>query len=374
MADALLSPAVGGLMYAASAVSVAYAARAVKKSELEGQKLPLMAVAGAFVFAAQMINFTIPGTGSSGHIGGGILLAGMLGGYPALLALAAVLVIQCLFFADGGLLALGANIFNMGVIPCLVVYPLLFKPLLTRRFTTGRLYAATILASTLGLELGALGVVAETYASGMVQLPFATFVTLMLSIHLVIGLVEGVVTAAVFAYVQRTRPEILAGSLNRGGQTPSLRGLVALLAVVALLVGGGLSLTASENPDGLEWSLGQVLTTTQQASGQVQEAVPGPAPDGKDAAANKASAASEAAPNSGSQAVAADETAKAPAEEQASGVHKWASSLQAKLAFLPGYDFAGGEGRGTSLSGILGGVLTCLLIGGAGLALAHRKR
>ena len=121
MADALLSPAVGGLMYAASAVSVAYAARAVKKSELEGQKLPLMAVAGAFVFAAQMINFTIPGTGSSGHIGGGILLAGMLGGYPALLALAAVLVIQCLFFADGGLLALGANIFNMGVIPCLVV-------------------------------------------------------------------------------------------------------------------------------------------------------------------------------------------------------------------------------------------------------------
>lgn len=80
MSDALLSPAVGGAMYAVSAVSIAYAVQKIKKDDLGEKNLPMMAVAGAFTFAAQMINFTIPGTGSSGHIGGGILLAGLLGG------------------------------------------------------------------------------------------------------------------------------------------------------------------------------------------------------------------------------------------------------------------------------------------------------
>ena len=121
MADALLSPAVGGAMIAVSACSIGYAIKKVESSDVGEKKLPLMAVSGAFVFAAQMINFTIPATGSSGHIGGGMLLAGILGGFPALLTIAAVLIIQCLFFADGGLLALGANIFNMGVIPCLII-------------------------------------------------------------------------------------------------------------------------------------------------------------------------------------------------------------------------------------------------------------
>ena len=79
-----------------------------------------------------MINFTIPATGSSGHIGGGILLAAMLGPYAALLTIAAVLIIQCLFFADGGLMALGCNIFNMGVYACFLAYPLIFKPMVSK--------------------------------------------------------------------------------------------------------------------------------------------------------------------------------------------------------------------------------------------------
>lgn len=127
MADALLSPAVGISMCAVSMGAIAYSAAKIKKDELSEKKLPIMAAAGAFVFAAQMINFTIPATGSSGHIGGGILLAALLGGFPAMLTISAVLIVQCLFFADGGLLALGCNIFNLGVIPCFVVYPLLFK-------------------------------------------------------------------------------------------------------------------------------------------------------------------------------------------------------------------------------------------------------
>ncbi len=179
MADALLSPVVGGTMYAVSAGAVAYSVKKIKMEEIGEKKLPLMAVSSAFVFAAQMINFTIPGTGSSGHIGGGILLAGLLGGFPAFLTLAAVLVIQCLFFADGGLLALGANIFNMGVIPCLIIYPLLFRPLLKTRRTTGRIGLAAILCALVSLQLGAFGVVLETMASGVTELPFLVFAGVM---------------------------------------------------------------------------------------------------------------------------------------------------------------------------------------------------
>ena len=112
MADALVSPAVGGAMFAASAALIGISARKVREN-FDNSKIPLMGVMGAFVFAMQMINFTIPATGSSGHIGGGMMLAALLGSYPAFLVISAVLIIQALFFADGGLLALGANIFNM---------------------------------------------------------------------------------------------------------------------------------------------------------------------------------------------------------------------------------------------------------------------
>jgi cobalt/nickel transport system permease protein len=214
MADALLSPAVGGVMCAASAAAIAYSAAKVKKDELSEKKLPIMAVTGAFVFAAQMINFTIPGTGSSGHIGGGILLCAMLGGYPALLSLAAVLIIQCLFFADGGLLALGCNIFNIGVIPCLLVYPLIFKPIVKKGLNYKRITIATIISVVVGLQLGAFGVVLETLASGITELPFSTFVVLMQPIHLAIGLVEGIVMSAILCFVYKMRPEILESSVS----------------------------------------------------------------------------------------------------------------------------------------------------------------
>jgi cobalt/nickel transport system permease protein len=166
MADALLSPAVGVSMYAVSAGAIAYSAARVRRDELCEKKLPVMAVTGAFVFAAQMINFTIPATGSSGHIGGGILLAAMLGSFPALLSLASVLLIQCLIFADGGLLALGCNIFNIGIVPCFIAYNLIFKPILRKRVSRGRITAASVLSAVAGLELGSLCVVLQTMISG----------------------------------------------------------------------------------------------------------------------------------------------------------------------------------------------------------------
>lgn len=215
MSDALLSPAVGGAMYAVSAVSIAYAVQKVKKDELGEKNLPMMAVAGAFTFAAQMINFTIPGTGSSGHIGGGILLVGLLGGTPAVVTLTAVLLIQCLFFADGGLLALGANIFNMGVIPCLFVCPLIFRPILRKGVTHKRIMIASVVSCVVGLQLGAFCVVLQTLTSGVTELPFHTFVLLMQPIHLAIGFVEGIITAGILNFVYQMRPEILTDVLER---------------------------------------------------------------------------------------------------------------------------------------------------------------
>lgn len=269
MADALLSPAVGGVMCAVSACALSYGAKKMKAEEQK--KLPMMAVTGAFVFAAQMINFTIPGTGSSGHIGGGILLSALLGGPAGLLTMAVVLTIQCLIFADGGLLALGCNIFNMGVIPCLLINPLCFRPIFGKKGGTGRLMAASILSSVVGLQLGAFGVVLETTASGITALPFSTFVLLMQPIHLAIGLVEGIVTGAVLCYVWKTRPEILDVQAS-GVQAGSIKKTVIVFAVAAVLVAGGLSLFASGLPDGLEWAMEKTAGTAElPVEGQVLE-------------------------------------------------------------------------------------------------------
>ena len=126
MADALVSPAVGGALWTAGAALTYYSA-AKTSSDFQAQKAPLMGVLGAFVFAAQMINFAIPGTGSSGHLGGGLLLSVLLGPYAGFLTMASILTIQALMLADGGLLALGCNIVNLAFFPCFVAYPLIYR-------------------------------------------------------------------------------------------------------------------------------------------------------------------------------------------------------------------------------------------------------
>ena len=208
MADALISPAVGGTMWAATAVLTVYSARKLKQ-EIDDRKIPLMGVLGALVFAAQMINFTIPGTGSSGHLGGGMLLAILLGPYAAFLTMASILTIQALFFADGGLLALGCNIFNMGFFPCFVAFPLIYQRIAANSRDRKRILAVALAASIIGLQLGAAGVVMETVFSGISELPFRTFLLLMQPIHLAIGIVEGLVTASLVSFVLSTRPEVL---------------------------------------------------------------------------------------------------------------------------------------------------------------------
>lgn len=323
MADALLAPAVAATMYAASAVTVGASVRTLKKEETT-EKLPTMAVTSALVFAGQMINYTIPGTGSSGHLCGGMLLSALLGPQAGFLSMTVILAIQALFFADGGLLALGANCWNMAFYGCFVGYYLLWRPIITGRFF-GKLGMRTriILSSVLGcmitLQLGAFSVVLETSASGITELPFGAFVGVMQPIHLAIGLVEGLITSAVLVFVYEARPELLMDVSTDAGQGRcSLKTTLVTLAVVVAVVGGGLSLFASSNPDGLEWSMfGNAEAGYSENMGLDEEDY-----------------------------------------GVSSGAAEVAGSIQEKTAFLPDYGFAGSDSVvGTSVSGLLGSAI-----------------
>ncbi|MFH1706411.1 MAG: energy-coupling factor ABC transporter permease [Planctomycetota bacterium] len=351
MADALISPAVGGTMWAASVGLAAYSAHKLRTENME-HKAPLMGVLGAFVFAAQMINFTIPMTGSSGHLGGGLILAVLLGPYAAFLVMFSILAVQALFFADGGLLALGCNVFNLGFWTCFVAYPLIFRKMVGAKPRGGRLTGAAILAGVIGLQLGAFWVVLETLASGISALPFGTFVLLMQPIHLGIGIVEGLVTAALVAYIWKARPELLAlpGTPQSGGAV-GIRPVIVFFAIATLVTGMMLSWFASTHPDGLEWSM-------FKTSGHEELEAP-------------------------------------PA-----GVHATLAGVQEKTAFMPDYSFKAPEetaeaapaaeavttgpveeaaawpavSAGTSVAGLVGGAIVLLVAGLTGFALRAVRR
>ncbi len=263
MADALVSPAVGGTLWAVAAGLLGWCARRVRRV-LRDDLAPMMGVLGAFVFAAQMINFTIPGTGSSGHLGGGLLLAVLLGPHAAFLVIASVLTVQALFFADGGLLALGCNIVNLGLFPAFVAYPLVYRPLAGGDRVSPRAWWAALAAAVVGLQLGALGVVLETQLSGLSDLPLGAFLLLMQPIHLAIGIVEGLATGAVVAFVAHARPEALPEPAA-GPARLSIRGLLLVLLALAAVTGGVLSWLASTHPDGLEWSIAGVTGREERA-------------------------------------------------------------------------------------------------------------
>ena len=267
MADALLAPAVAATMYVASGAAAGISVHKLRKEDEEVKKLPVMAVSAALVFAGQMINYTIPGTGSSGHLCGGMLLSALLGPQAGFLSMIVILTIQCLFFGDGGLLALGANVWNMAFYGCFVGFYLIWRPIMHSNWF-GKMGARAaqrmkiILASIIGciatLQLGAFSVVVETSLSGIAELPFGAFCAIMQPIHLAIGLIEGLITAAVLTFVYEARPELIKEvdtSDSAVANKRSLGTVVVIMAVAVALVGGVLSLFASSNPDGLEWSL-----------------------------------------------------------------------------------------------------------------------
>lgn len=271
MGDVLISPEVGGAMLAAAVGVTAVSVKKVK--EMDERKLPLMGVMAAFVFASQMINFTIPGTGSSGHLGGGLLLAILLGPYAGFLSMAAILLIQALFFADGGYLAYGCNLINMGFFACFIAYPLVYKFITRNKLSRTRVTIGSIAASVIGLQLGAFSVVLETVLSGKTAvLPFTQFVGAMQGIHLAIGLVEGIVTAAVVTFVLKVRPDIISDEAQDNSRKGNKTIIIGFLAA-ALVLGGVVSLFASANPDGLEWSIGKVTGAELKGDTQVHQAL-----------------------------------------------------------------------------------------------------
>lgn len=268
MADALLSTPVALIGGAAAASLIVIAGNKIKQTGRDNM-VPLMGVMGAFVFAAQMVNFSIPGTGSSGHIVGGVLLAALLGPWAAFLTLTSVLIIQCLVFADGGLMALGCNIINMAAMSALVAYPLIFKPLMKGKISSAKIVLASVLACVIGLETGALLVTVETKLSGVTALPGREFLLLMTSIHLPIGLIEGLATAAVLVFVEKTRPDLIITAETGKRDRKPLGKVIVGFAVAALIVAGGLAFLASSNPDGLEWSISQIVGTAEPVANDV---------------------------------------------------------------------------------------------------------
>ncbi len=235
LGNGIICPVTGIPMLAVAGVTAFYAYKKAKKDFTRDKILPVISLTG-LVFALQMINFAIPQTGSSGHIVGAILLAALLGPYAAFLAICAILLVQSVFFADGGLLALGCNIFNMGFLACFVAYPLVFKPLESRN----KPVLGSILASIAALQLGAFAVVVEGALSGSIALSgIAGFTGLMQAIHLPIGIVEGIVTGIV---------TVLAKSVDSKKLSYSFGG-------ISLILAGIISQFASQKPDGLEWSL-----------------------------------------------------------------------------------------------------------------------
>lgn len=225
------------------ALSLRHAQRAVPP-----KKVPLMGLSAAFIFAAQMVNFPVaPGT--SGHLMGSVLAAVLLGPGAAVIVITTVLIVQCFLFADGGLLAMGANIFNMALVAVLGGWGIF-------RFLHDRLPGprGLILAATFGAwcstVLAASSCTGQLAMSGSVQ--WQTAFPPMLHIHMLIGLGEGLITGLVLSALLRARPELLIAQAGRLAPKRLMEGWVLGLWV-ALGVALFLAPLASSYPDGLEW-------------------------------------------------------------------------------------------------------------------------
>jgi cobalt/nickel transport system permease protein len=203
--DGFLTPVVAAVMWAVSAIVLAYAVKRTNET-FDERAIPLLGVTAAFIFAAQMFNFQVIG-GTSGHLLGGVLAAVLLGPWAATLVMACVIAVQGLVFQDGGLVVMGANIFNMGIIGTLggfAVYTALCR--LLGGEERGRLPAAAV-AAWLSVVAAAVAMALELGLSGTTDLVIA--LTAMVGIHALIGIGEALVTVAALAFVKVVRPDLL---------------------------------------------------------------------------------------------------------------------------------------------------------------------
>jgi len=211
--DGFVNVGTAAVTYVGAAGAVAYSVRRTNQ-ELHERQVPLMGVMAAFIFAAQMINFTVVG-GTSGHLLGGALAAILLGPWVGTLVIASVLVVQALLFQDGGLLALGANTLNMAVVGVWCGYGLY---VLLRRVVVGRssLWVAGFASAWASVVVAAALAAVELAISGMA--PLGVVLPAMVGVHALIGIGEGLITTGVLAFLAATRRDLLAlRSADAGG-------------------------------------------------------------------------------------------------------------------------------------------------------------
>ena len=244
--DGFVSVSVSSVGWFIAVVALFVALRAPSGTTAEGPKAPapLAGLLGAFVFAAQAMNFPV-GVGTSGHLIGTALLTIVLGAWPAVVIVCSVLLVQCLLFQDGGLLAWGCNVFNMAILPsfCTAAVMRATSALLGK----GRprtLLVGSALAGWLSVEAGAISCSLMLAVSGTSLL--GPTLESMVAVHAPIGLVEGLITMMTVAFLLKTRPELV-----KGEEASSSSGWVGggLLAAVALALASPL---ASKSPDGLD--------------------------------------------------------------------------------------------------------------------------
>lgn len=237
--DGFLNATISALFWVLTAVALTIAVRR-SQAEFDERLAPLAGIMAAFIFAAQMINFPVAG-GTSGHLLGGALAAIILGPWVGILVMACVIGVQGLLFQDGGLLVMGANIFNMGVITALVGYGLY-------RMANGRPRNVKLgtagIAAWLSVMAAALLTSLQLWLSGTAALGLV--VPAMLGVHALIGLGEALITVAALAFIFRVRPDLLHEGDAQGGRGWIAAGMLVALAVVLLAP------YASASPDGLE--------------------------------------------------------------------------------------------------------------------------
>ncbi|MEM2102706.1 MAG: energy-coupling factor ABC transporter permease [Candidatus Bathyarchaeia archaeon] len=207
--DGFLTPAIGIIMYVVSAVFLVWSWKKVKEN-YPRSFVPLIAISSAFIFAAQMLNFPIV-YGTSGHLIGGTLLAVLLGPHAAILSMTIVLMIQAIFFADGGIFTFGANVFNMAVIGGLSFY--IVKIISNGAESQKRVWMSVFIASWLSVVLGSLACALQIGISPMFASAGGILVTVpsMLFWHTIIGIGEAAITTSLISQLQRLQPTVLNG-------------------------------------------------------------------------------------------------------------------------------------------------------------------
>jgi len=207
--DGFINIPISAIFMVVSALGVAFALRGAR-TELDDKTAPLAGLTTVFIFAAQMINFPVA-AGTSGHLLGGVLAAVLIGPYAATLSLTIVLLLQGLLFADGGLTAIGLNIFNLSLIGVWGGY-LIF--LIIRRVMPKQkssIPIAGFVAALIQVPLAAIGFVFQYALGAQSTIPVSTVFTAMVSTHVVIGIGEGIITALTLSAVLATRSDLVFG-------------------------------------------------------------------------------------------------------------------------------------------------------------------